>query len=309
MAGLVTIADAVLAFPIAYYMARVASPRARNLLVVAVLMPLWASYLVKAYAWRTILSGAGVLNWALDPFGVSFDGYSTTGLWLVFTYLWLPFMILPIYAGLERIPSLAARGVRRPRREVAADVLPRDAAARVPGRRGRLDLHLLAHARRLHRAEADHEPAVHRHGDLRQPRHEPAGRGGVHARADRGDGRLPARGPAAAAPSRRSDGRVPSHAHPAAARRRADARLHLPAADPDRALRVQRERHAELADRRLHDEVVLDRLSRRGRAAGALAVGARGARRDRGRPGARDAGLARGLPLRRSSGETRSRWS
>ena len=105
MAALVTIADAVLAFPIAYYMARVASPRARNLLVVAVLMPLWASYLVKAYAWRTILSGAGVLNWALDPFGVSFDGYSSTGLWLVFTYLWLPFMILPIYAGLERIPS------------------------------------------------------------------------------------------------------------------------------------------------------------------------------------------------------------
>jgi putative spermidine/putrescine transport system permease protein len=105
MAALVTVADAVLAFPIAYYMARVASARTRNLLVVAVLMPLWASYLVKAYAWRTILSGAGVLNWALDPLGASFDGYSSTGLWLVFTYLWLPFMILPIYAGLERIPS------------------------------------------------------------------------------------------------------------------------------------------------------------------------------------------------------------
>ena len=105
MAAFVTVADAVLAFPIAYYMARVASPRTRNLLVVAVLMPLWASYLVKAYAWRTILSGAGVINWALDPFGLSFDGYSTAGLWLVFTYLWLPFMILPIYAGLERIPQ------------------------------------------------------------------------------------------------------------------------------------------------------------------------------------------------------------
>jgi putative spermidine/putrescine transport system permease protein len=104
MAALVTVADAVLAFPIAYYMARVASPRTRNLLVVAVLMPLWASYLVKAYAWRTILSGAGVLNWALNPIGLSFDGYSSAGLWLVFTYLWLPFMILPIYAGLERIP-------------------------------------------------------------------------------------------------------------------------------------------------------------------------------------------------------------
>ena len=105
MAALVTIADAVLAFPIAYYMARVASPRARNLLVVAVLMPLWASYLVKAYAWRIILSGEGMLNWVLGPLGISFHGYSSAGLWLVFTYLWLPFMILPVYAGLERIPS------------------------------------------------------------------------------------------------------------------------------------------------------------------------------------------------------------
>jgi putative spermidine/putrescine transport system permease protein len=105
MAAFVTIADAVLAFPIAYHMARVASTRTRNLLVVAVLMPLWASYLVKAYAWRTILSDSGVINWALEPFGLSFDGYSTVGLWLVFTYLWLPFMILPIYAGLERIPG------------------------------------------------------------------------------------------------------------------------------------------------------------------------------------------------------------
>jgi putative spermidine/putrescine transport system permease protein len=105
MAACVTVADAVLAFPIAYYMARVATPRARNVLVVAVLVPLWASYLVKAYAWRTILSDNGVINWALEPLGLSFDGYSSVGLWLVFTYLWLPFMILPIYAGLERIPT------------------------------------------------------------------------------------------------------------------------------------------------------------------------------------------------------------
>jgi putative spermidine/putrescine transport system permease protein len=105
MAFFVTIADAVLAFPIAYYMARVASPRTRNLLVIAVLMPLFAGYLVKAYVWRTILSEGGVINWALDPFGLHFDGLSTVGLWLVFTYLWLPFMILPVYAGLERIPD------------------------------------------------------------------------------------------------------------------------------------------------------------------------------------------------------------
>lgn len=105
MAVMVTLADIVLAFPIAYYMARIASPRTRNLLVIAVLMPLWANYLVKAYAWRTVLSDGGMINWVLEPIGLSFDGYSTVGLWLVFTYLWLPFMILPIYAGLERIPS------------------------------------------------------------------------------------------------------------------------------------------------------------------------------------------------------------
>ncbi len=105
MALAVTVACAVLAFPIAYYMARVASSRTRNLLVIAILMPLWAGYLVKAYIWRTILSEGGVVNWALDPFGLHFDGLSNVGLWLVFTYLWLPYMILPIYAGLERIPS------------------------------------------------------------------------------------------------------------------------------------------------------------------------------------------------------------
>jgi putative spermidine/putrescine transport system permease protein len=105
MAALVTIADAVLAFPIAYYMARVASRRTRGILIVAVVMPLWASYLVKAYAWRTMLAHEGALNWALAPIGLAGPGLTETGLWLVFTYLWLPFMILPIYAGLERIPN------------------------------------------------------------------------------------------------------------------------------------------------------------------------------------------------------------
>ncbi|HEX4747311.1 MAG TPA: ABC transporter permease [Gaiellaceae bacterium] len=105
MAAFVTVACAILAFPLAYYMARIASSRTRNLLVVAVLMPLWGSYLVKAYAWQVILSGQGVINWFLDPLGIQFDGRSNVGLWLVFTYLWLPYMVLPIYAGLERIPS------------------------------------------------------------------------------------------------------------------------------------------------------------------------------------------------------------
>ena len=105
MAIYVTVADAVLAFPLAYYMARVATPRSRNILVVAVLMPMLASYLVKAYIWRTMLGQQGIINWLLSPFGLEIQGKSTFGLWLAFTYLWLPLMILPIYAGLERIPN------------------------------------------------------------------------------------------------------------------------------------------------------------------------------------------------------------
>ena len=105
MAAAVTIACALLAFPIAYYMARIASKQARRLLLVAILIPLWASYLVKVYSWRIILGKEGVLNWLLAPFGIEGPGYSITGTWLVFTYLWLPYMILPLYAGLERIPG------------------------------------------------------------------------------------------------------------------------------------------------------------------------------------------------------------
>jgi len=102
----VTLTDALLAFPIAFYMAKVASPRAKGILLVAVLMPLWSFYLVKAYAWRIILSDGGILNWALEPFGITGPGLQgTLPAYLTFTYLWLPFMILPIYAGLERIPN------------------------------------------------------------------------------------------------------------------------------------------------------------------------------------------------------------
>jgi putative spermidine/putrescine transport system permease protein len=105
MAALVTLTDVMLAFPIAYYMARVASPRMRGALVIAVLMPLWAAYLVKVYAWRTILQGNGFLEAILGPFGVEGPGLDEiSNAWLVLTYLWLPYMILPIFAGLERIP-------------------------------------------------------------------------------------------------------------------------------------------------------------------------------------------------------------
>jgi putative spermidine/putrescine transport system permease protein len=107
MALLVTITCAVLAFPIAYYMARVASVRTRRILVMATLLPLWSSYVVKVFAWRVILQPNGPLDWLGQQLGTG-DlrlGFSEASGWLVFTYLWLPYMILPVYAGLERIPG------------------------------------------------------------------------------------------------------------------------------------------------------------------------------------------------------------
>jgi putative spermidine/putrescine transport system permease protein len=105
MALLVTLTCIVLAYPIAYYMARVASSRVRGIMVVAVVMPLWASYLIKAYSWRLILADEGVLDWLLKPLGLHTPGYGDLAVWIVFVYLWLPYMVLPIFAGLERIPN------------------------------------------------------------------------------------------------------------------------------------------------------------------------------------------------------------
>jgi putative spermidine/putrescine transport system permease protein len=101
----VTLIDVVIAFPIAFYTARVARPRHRPLLVVAILTPLWASYLVKAYAWRILLSEGGPLDWALKPLGLSGPGYGLPAVIMVLSYLWLPYMILPIHAGLEHLPA------------------------------------------------------------------------------------------------------------------------------------------------------------------------------------------------------------
>jgi putative spermidine/putrescine transport system permease protein len=105
MAAIVSASCAVIAFPIAFYMARLASPRTRALLVVALIVPLWASYLVKVYAWRLMLADEGILNWLLRPIGLGAPASDDVALWLVFTYLWLPYMVLPLYAGLERIPN------------------------------------------------------------------------------------------------------------------------------------------------------------------------------------------------------------
>jgi len=105
VALLVTVIDAALALPMAFYLAKVARPRTRRLLLVAILMPLWASYLVKAYAWRLVLSEGGPLDWALRPLGLSGPGYGLAATCLVLAYLWLPYMILPIYAGLDQVPT------------------------------------------------------------------------------------------------------------------------------------------------------------------------------------------------------------
>jgi putative spermidine/putrescine transport system permease protein len=107
MAAMVTVTDAVLALPFAYYMARVASGRVRQLLFTAVLLPLWASYLARVYAWIVILQKGGTLSWLFQKAGLGAVniGYTNTAMWLVFSYIWLPFMIVPVYGAFERIPD------------------------------------------------------------------------------------------------------------------------------------------------------------------------------------------------------------
>ncbi len=119
MAAAVTLAAAVVAFPIAYYAARYAKGRMKAFFYLAVMLPLWSSYLVKVYAWKLILAKEGILTWAVDGIGASavlnavlalpvIGGNSLSvsyiGTFLVFLYVWLPFMILPLQASLERVP-------------------------------------------------------------------------------------------------------------------------------------------------------------------------------------------------------------
>lgn len=98
----VTLIDAVLALPLGLFMAKVAGPRARLLLVVAVTTPLWASYLVKAYAWRGLLAPNGPLDWAS---GGHAPHYGLTATVITLAYLWLPYMVLPVFAAFERLPD------------------------------------------------------------------------------------------------------------------------------------------------------------------------------------------------------------
>ncbi|WP_208348889.1 ABC transporter permease [Pseudaestuariivita rosea] len=119
MAAAVTVAAAIVAFPIAYFAARYARGPMKALFYLGVMLPLWSSYLVKVYAWKLILAREGILNWAFESAGLSWllNAYlslpgvggnslsvSWTGTFLVFLYVWLPFMILPVQAALERVP-------------------------------------------------------------------------------------------------------------------------------------------------------------------------------------------------------------
>ena len=101
----VTIVDALIAIPTAFFLAKVLSPRYRNFAVALVLLPLWASYLVKAYAWRTLFSDGGVIDWLGKPLGIHNPGFGLVAISITLGYLWLPYMILPIYAGFERLPD------------------------------------------------------------------------------------------------------------------------------------------------------------------------------------------------------------
>ena len=102
----VTIICTVIAIPMAFYMAKVARPESRKILVALVLTPLWASYLVKIYSWRSMLEPhSGVIDWLLSPIGIHSPGFGITAVIIGLTYLWLPYMILPLYAGMERLPN------------------------------------------------------------------------------------------------------------------------------------------------------------------------------------------------------------
>ena len=120
MAAAVTLAAALLAFPLAYYMARYARGRIRALLYLGVILPLWSSYIVRVYSWKLILAKEGILNWffakaglapvldrvlALPVVGGPSLSFSSLGMFLVFLYIWLPYMILPVGAALERVPK------------------------------------------------------------------------------------------------------------------------------------------------------------------------------------------------------------
>ncbi len=141
IAAATTVTDALLAVPFAFFAVRVASKRLRSILFVAVLIPLWSSYLVRVFAWRLILSDKGILNWFLHQLGLGHAniGYTNWAVWIVFSYIWLPFMILPVWSAVERVPDsmieasvdLGARGWRTFRSVIFPLILPGIAAGSI----------------------------------------------------------------------------------------------------------------------------------------------------------------------------------
>jgi len=141
IAAAVTVTDAILAVPFAFFAARIAPKRLQDALFVAVLIPLWSSYLVRVYAWRLILAKDGILNWTLGNMGLGSVniGYSNWAMWIVFSYIWLPFMILPVWSAIERVPDsyieasadLGARGWRTFRTILMPLILPGLAAGSI----------------------------------------------------------------------------------------------------------------------------------------------------------------------------------
>jgi putative spermidine/putrescine transport system permease protein len=107
MAAAVTVTDTLVALPFAYFMARVAKARTQRILFTAIMLPLWASYLARVYAWIVILQKGGVLSWSFQKLGLGAVniGYTNTAMWIVFSYIWLPFMVVPVYSAIERIPQ------------------------------------------------------------------------------------------------------------------------------------------------------------------------------------------------------------
>jgi len=141
IAAATTVTDVVLAVPFAFFAVRIAPKRLQAALFVAVLIPLWSSYLVRVFAWRLILSKEGILNWFLEQIGLGSIniGYSNWAMWIVFSYIWLPFMILPVWSAVERVPDsmieasadLGARGWRTFRSVMFPLILPGIAAGSI----------------------------------------------------------------------------------------------------------------------------------------------------------------------------------
>ncbi|HEX2425446.1 MAG TPA: ABC transporter permease [Actinomycetota bacterium] len=140
IAAAVTLTDLTLAFPISYYAARLATPRVRALLLLAVVMPLWSNYLVRMFSWKILTAGGGPLESLLNVIGIHKSlAASNWAVWLTFCYLWLPFAILPVYAAMERVPTslleassdLGGRGWMTFRRVVLPLILPGMVAASI----------------------------------------------------------------------------------------------------------------------------------------------------------------------------------